>query len=422
MYVLSLETSFDKLQVAVFNLLQSNLQSHEVLFDRVKDSLATVYVSTEKGKQAEEVLEDIDVCLHSLNLSLDDISYLLVNRGPGSFVGTRLGISVAQGIATAKTHIKVMLVSGLEMLAWQVESIASLGGIVSPQIDKLESINSTDSTVKDQETSAVNLTANPTANPTANLTEINKKPYQYLLVAMDANMREVYAGLYRDGKLVGEENLLGIAELEFIAQVVNHEISAEQYPELIKSLPNAELYQSLGLSYEILSSGKVGFVGNGFSKYKINLESLRVDHSNQSVQNLIQNYWEKLSASIADKIRSQIILKKMQEKFKQEFKENSTDQSSKQTSTNSPAYSIQTFLETYPMEYFTQEASAEIAQATKLALENLPSSNDESYFKEITTHPLLYLQAELIGRAIAEQRFTPRLEIEPTYIRNKVTY
>lgn len=46
-----------------------------------------------------EVLENIEKLLKKTKKSLKDIKSILVNRGPGSFTGTRVGITVANTLA-----------------------------------------------------------------------------------------------------------------------------------------------------------------------------------------------------------------------------------------------------------------------------------------------------------------------------------
>lgn len=52
-----------------------------------------------KKDTGTEVLKNIDKLLKRRQLSSKDIRTILVNRGPGSFTGTRVGITVANTLA-----------------------------------------------------------------------------------------------------------------------------------------------------------------------------------------------------------------------------------------------------------------------------------------------------------------------------------
>lgn len=58
------------------------------------------YVLREKvgRKKAQEVLPMIDRLLQENSLTLDDITGISVNAGPGSYTGLRVGISIANAL------------------------------------------------------------------------------------------------------------------------------------------------------------------------------------------------------------------------------------------------------------------------------------------------------------------------------------
>ena len=70
-----------------------------------KDELRCFEFETEKpldwlpkgarGKQSEDLLPAIDGILKKEKLSLQDINSVLVNQGPGSYTGVRVGVTVA---------------------------------------------------------------------------------------------------------------------------------------------------------------------------------------------------------------------------------------------------------------------------------------------------------------------------------------
>ncbi len=57
--------------------------------------------------------------IEKMEISLDDIDYIAVNNGPGSYTGVRIAVSVAQGLALAK-NLECVAVSTLESLAYNL--------------------------------------------------------------------------------------------------------------------------------------------------------------------------------------------------------------------------------------------------------------------------------------------------------------
>lgn len=52
-------------------------------------------------RQAQQVLPLIDEVLSKTGFSLDNVSEIKVNTGPGSFTGTRVGVALANALALA---------------------------------------------------------------------------------------------------------------------------------------------------------------------------------------------------------------------------------------------------------------------------------------------------------------------------------
>lgn len=81
----------------------------------------------ETEKQSEELLIKLDQVLNEKNLKLSQITAILVNIGPGSFTGARVGVTVAN------------------TLSWNL-NIPILGyrdGKINAALDKLKSIKLT---------------------------------------------------------------------------------------------------------------------------------------------------------------------------------------------------------------------------------------------------------------------------------------
>ena len=70
----------------------------------------------ERGSRPATLLEDVDALLRQASMRPRDIEALVVGTGPGSFTGTRIGLSVARGLALA-LGIEGAGVSTLDALA-----------------------------------------------------------------------------------------------------------------------------------------------------------------------------------------------------------------------------------------------------------------------------------------------------------------
>ncbi|KDO02379.1 tRNA (adenosine(37)-N6)-threonylcarbamoyltransferase complex dimerization subunit type 1 TsaB [Rickettsia tamurae] len=64
--------------------------------------------------QAENLMPMIEDVMKAAKCSYDDLDYLAVTNGPGSFTGIRIGLASAKGILFAKENIKALAVSNFE--------------------------------------------------------------------------------------------------------------------------------------------------------------------------------------------------------------------------------------------------------------------------------------------------------------------
>jgi len=64
----------------------------------------------EPNQQSKFLAHKVDTLLKDNCLSISDISSIIVNKGPGSFTGIRIGVSFAQGLSVAN-NIKVLFTS-----------------------------------------------------------------------------------------------------------------------------------------------------------------------------------------------------------------------------------------------------------------------------------------------------------------------
>ncbi|HJD65796.1 MAG TPA: tRNA (adenosine(37)-N6)-threonylcarbamoyltransferase complex dimerization subunit type 1 TsaB [Rickettsia endosymbiont of Bembidion nr. Transversale] len=64
--------------------------------------------------QAENLMPMIEQVMKAAQCSYDELDYLAVTNGPGSFTGIRIGLAVAKGILFAKKNIRGVAVSNFE--------------------------------------------------------------------------------------------------------------------------------------------------------------------------------------------------------------------------------------------------------------------------------------------------------------------
>ena len=83
---------------------------------------------------AATLLTEIKALLHRHKLDWDDLSGLIVHRGPGSFTGLRIGVTVANTIAYAQ-QLPVVGTTGDNWVADGVKQLKSAppGGQVVPE-------------------------------------------------------------------------------------------------------------------------------------------------------------------------------------------------------------------------------------------------------------------------------------------------
>ncbi|RIY33240.1 tRNA (adenosine(37)-N6)-threonylcarbamoyltransferase complex dimerization subunit type 1 TsaB [Psittacicella hinzii] len=313
MNILVLDSSFDKMQVANYHF--ANDQQYRLL---------SAY-SAEKGAQGEKALDLIQsLSYDTTNPQIfSEYQYLLFNRGPGSFVGTRISTSLAQGIATVNPEINVIAVSSLEMLAAQIQFLGELAN-----------------------------KAQAKENPFTNKTKI--------FVAIDANMGESYVAAfnYPELTLVGTEQLIKNTELETIYQCLTSE-DTQVKAEMIATNNYTHKF-----GFEV--KDQVILVGNAWNKHY---------PAELTLNQLLNN-----------------------EVFAREI---------------------------YPeiSQYFCDHLLVpQMVDGQRVGVNEDVMEDIFAFFEQITALPDVRFFSALILRKIAQQEFTPRLNIEPIYIRDKVTY
>lgn len=97
---MSIHGSYNKLEVALF-----------------RDTTCLKVVAKHDIKASSHLIPIIDQVLMDHTLSLTDLSFIAVDKGPGAFTSLRVTIATINGIAFAN-HIPLLSVSGLDAL-WQ---------------------------------------------------------------------------------------------------------------------------------------------------------------------------------------------------------------------------------------------------------------------------------------------------------------
>ena len=96
----------------------------------VKDNVVVDDVYESYGKDlSKEALYKITLLLEKNNLTIDDISEIVCVKGPGSFTGLRIGVTIAKTMAYFK-NIKLYSTSSLDVMATSVS-----GDVIVPIID-----------------------------------------------------------------------------------------------------------------------------------------------------------------------------------------------------------------------------------------------------------------------------------------------
>ncbi|RIY34761.1 tRNA (adenosine(37)-N6)-threonylcarbamoyltransferase complex dimerization subunit type 1 TsaB [Psittacicella gerlachiana] len=321
MNILVLDSSFNKMQAANYSF--SSDDNYQVLssFSAQKGS---------QGEQALEILQEIATDPTASKLYAE-YKYVMFNRGPGSFVGTRISTSLTQGIATVNPEVKVIAVSSLEMLAQQIRLLALLASQHQLEIPAF-----------------------------TNKTKI--------FVAIDANMGESYVASFNWHQLkdtnelildlAGKEQLIKKAELEQIYLATQSSDLAMR--EQIIAANN----YTHKFGFEV--KDQVILVGNAWNKYYPAGQTLVQQLSDEVVARqlypLISGYFQK-----------HLLIPKLE-------------------------------------------------QNQRVTIEEDLMDDIFAFFEQITELPDVRFLAPLIIDKIKAQDFTSRLNIEPTYIRDKVTY
>lgn len=111
------------IRVLAFNTV-TDLCSVALMIDR---KIYTYNILTPR-LHAENILSMINQLLIDTGVKLKSLDYIVFDQGPGSFIGVRLGLSIAQGLALG-SDLPLIAVSSLEVLAqgaWRLFSAKNI--------------------------------------------------------------------------------------------------------------------------------------------------------------------------------------------------------------------------------------------------------------------------------------------------------
>ncbi|WP_440896782.1 tRNA (adenosine(37)-N6)-threonylcarbamoyltransferase complex dimerization subunit type 1 TsaB [Amphibacillus sp. Q70] len=104
MTVLAIDTSNDALGVALY-------QNGQIMAE---------YISINKNKHSTRLMPAIDQLLENAQVKPLDLNRIVVAKGPGSYTGVRIGLSVAKAMAWS-LNIPIVGISSLEALSLQAQ-------------------------------------------------------------------------------------------------------------------------------------------------------------------------------------------------------------------------------------------------------------------------------------------------------------
>lgn len=94
------------------------------------DELLAETLWRSERRHSEQVLLHLDAMCRLVDIRPADIMHVVVNIGPGSWSGIRVGISIAKGLAIAN-NAALVGVSALDVLAWPVRQHAPLTALIA---------------------------------------------------------------------------------------------------------------------------------------------------------------------------------------------------------------------------------------------------------------------------------------------------
>lgn len=100
----------------------------------IDGKLAACFEINDGYSHAEEIESLIEKSLSESNLSINDLDAVCVSKGPGSYTGLRIGVSLAKGICYGKS-IPLISIPTLESMARNTKVLESKSDLLIPMLD-----------------------------------------------------------------------------------------------------------------------------------------------------------------------------------------------------------------------------------------------------------------------------------------------
>jgi tRNA threonylcarbamoyladenosine biosynthesis protein TsaB len=110
MLILAFDTAGFDLSVAVLN----------------EEKVLSKSVISETGKQSELLIVEIEKVLREQKIWYRDLDLVVATKGPGSFTGTRIGLTAARTIKAA-TNLPLILINSDEVKNFEIDQIGFFG-------------------------------------------------------------------------------------------------------------------------------------------------------------------------------------------------------------------------------------------------------------------------------------------------------
>lgn len=115
------------------NILLLDTSSKKIEFAYNQKGDFIILKTLEEEKNADDLVYEIKKEFDGQGFSLQEIDYVGLANGPGSFTGLRIGSAVAKGIC-AGSSAKLIEVSSLDLIAVKYSEVTKKDGIVTPMI------------------------------------------------------------------------------------------------------------------------------------------------------------------------------------------------------------------------------------------------------------------------------------------------
>jgi len=115
------------------NILLLDTSSKKIEFAYNQKGDFIILKTLEEEKNADDLVYEIKKEFDGHGFSFQEIDYVGLSNGPGSFTGLRIGSAVAKGICIGSSA-KLIEVSSLDLIAMKYSEVTKKDGIITPMI------------------------------------------------------------------------------------------------------------------------------------------------------------------------------------------------------------------------------------------------------------------------------------------------